>query len=61
MLGHLGSVSLILEVRGFLPSSTEISVLPSGLSAIEEMFLRFSKGNVKDLLLKRCEKRTMQV
>ena len=28
-------------------------MLPSGLRAIEEIFLRFSKANVKDLLLKR--------
>jgi len=26
-------------------------MFPSGLRAIEEMFLRFSKANVKDLLL----------
>ena len=33
------------------PSSTETRMLPSGLRAIEEIFLRFSKANVKDLLL----------
>lgn len=33
------------------PSSTLTRILASGLSAITAMFLRFSKGNVYDLLL----------
>ena len=38
-------------MEDYVPSSTLSKTLPSGLRAIAAMFLRFSKGNVYDLLL----------
>jgi hypothetical protein len=37
--------------EGYLPSSMDMSTLPSGERAMQAMFFRFSKGRVLDLLL----------
>jgi hypothetical protein len=39
------------------PSSTEIKIFESGLSAIADIFFRFSNANVKDLLLSKTGQR----
>ena len=45
------STQSCIEPVAYAPSSTEIKTFPSGLRAITEIFLRFSNGNVKLLLL----------